>query len=245
MSDEPEVWTGTGRPDWIGKDEFRKLMAGYSIGKLFTIGGVPPTSYLAQREKAGRPISFVSGPKNESGYRGIAKRLYRPVDVFIAAKADGLEIWKAPAKLSTEETVSRTAAARRELETLEAKIARRRSTLSRTDRQIKERSTALEELPTPLPPQADLQLARLDEHEIIVRSIPMSDTGIYFLVSENSIVYVGRSVSFITRLQDHLRDEGKTFDRVYFLPCSSEEIDHLERAYIQKFRPPLNTVHIR
>ena len=64
-----------------------------------------------------------------------------------------------------------------------------------------------------------------------------SFTGVYFLISNNKIVYVGQSVNVYARLGAHAH---KNFDSFTVLPCPKEHLNVLESLYIHIFDPPLN-----
>lgn len=64
-----------------------------------------------------------------------------------------------------------------------------------------------------------------------------SFTGVYFLISENKIVYVGQSVNVYARISGHTH---KKFDSFTVLPCPKEHLNLLESLYIHMFDPPLN-----
>jgi predicted GIY-YIG superfamily endonuclease len=64
-----------------------------------------------------------------------------------------------------------------------------------------------------------------------------SFTGVYFLISNNKIVYVGQSVNVYARISGHA---GKTFDSFTVIPCPREHLNVLESLYIHMFDPPLN-----
>lgn len=61
--------------------------------------------------------------------------------------------------------------------------------------------------------------------------------GIYFLIKNLKIVYVGQSLNVIRRSGQH---PDKDFDRFSWVLCKRSELDDLERAYIKAFDPPLN-----
>lgn len=63
-------------------------------------------------------------------------------------------------------------------------------------------------------------------------------TGIYFLIHDNAIVYVGQSTDVTARVIQHARE--KMFDRWYWLPCESNRLNATERAYVRAFKPSLN-----
>ena len=80
----------------------------------------------------------------------------------------------------------------------------------------------------------------LEQNEIISKSyeVERNKTGVYFLIHENKIVYVGKTIKGLTRAYSHLDD--KIFDRMYFIPCSIEDLDEKESDYIIKYSPIYN-----
>jgi hypothetical protein len=81
----------------------------------------------------------------------------------------------------------------------------------------------------------------LTELEIVDNSdeIAMIKMGIYFLIKNRRVVYVGKSVHIDARLISHQRT-GKTWDRWYWVPCQPELLDYLERQYLDLLLPPWN-----
>lgn len=65
-------------------------------------------------------------------------------------------------------------------------------------------------------------------------------TGVYFLLQDDEIVYVGRSTDALRRLSQHRIEGAKTFNRVYLIQCAAVEMARLEEMYIDKFRPKYN-----
>jgi hypothetical protein len=64
--------------------------------------------------------------------------------------------------------------------------------------------------------------------------------GIYFLVDEAQVVYVGQSVNVTNRIVQHDRDKVMKFDSASHVECAKEELDALEAAYIRMLRPKYN-----
>jgi hypothetical protein len=62
-------------------------------------------------------------------------------------------------------------------------------------------------------------------------------TGVYFLIANRKIVYVGQSVNVYARISGHTH---KTFDSFTVIPCPKEHLNVLESLYIHMFDPPLN-----
>ena len=80
----------------------------------------------------------------------------------------------------------------------------------------------------------------------IVRRAVLLDPGevfiVYFLIDGGEIVYVGQSRAFGARLQSHIVDKGKVFDRYFIIKCKDKsEMDELERYYISALKPVFNT----
>jgi hypothetical protein len=79
----------------------------------------------------------------------------------------------------------------------------------------------------------------LREHEIVEHAVPMHTAcGVYFLILEQKIVYVGQSTNVFSRIFTHA--QTKTFDSYVYIPCDKEMLDKLESLYIHFLSPPLN-----
>lgn len=77
-------------------------------------------------------------------------------------------------------------------------------------------------------------------HEVLLASVPMRHgSGIYFLLRNKEVVYVGQSVDVLGRISRHRR-EGRAFDAYAYIDCAPEEMDRLERLYIRAFVPEEN-----
>jgi hypothetical protein len=80
-----------------------------------------------------------------------------------------------------------------------------------------------------------------DEIRRAAQNIDPHLKGLYFLLRDNEIIYIGQAVNYLFRVGEHLKD--KQISAYYFLPFdgSPAELTHLERAYIDKFSPAMNT----
>jgi hypothetical protein len=79
----------------------------------------------------------------------------------------------------------------------------------------------------------------LREHEIVEHAVPVGTVcGVYFLVYEKRVVYVGQSTNVFSRIHTHAQD--KTFDSYVYIPCEISMLDKLESLYIHFLSPPLN-----
>jgi hypothetical protein len=64
--------------------------------------------------------------------------------------------------------------------------------------------------------------------------------GVYFLLQNQRIVYVGKSNNVHARLADHFAKKVIEFDRFHIVPCDPRDLDHLEALYIGALRPKYN-----
>ena len=65
-----------------------------------------------------------------------------------------------------------------------------------------------------------------------------ANSGIYFLLRQERIVYVGQTVQHaIQRVTQH---KDKEFDSWHWVPCPIESLAEIERAYIAALKPTLN-----
>ena len=79
----------------------------------------------------------------------------------------------------------------------------------------------------------------LREHEIVEHAVPVSTAcGIYFLIREQRVVYVGQSVNVFSRIFTHV--QTKQFDSYVYIPCEADMLDKLESLYIHFLSPSLN-----
>jgi hypothetical protein len=78
----------------------------------------------------------------------------------------------------------------------------------------------------------------LQEKDLVLAAKPwQSFAGIYFLVHEDRVIYVGQSVNVYARISSHT---DKVFDRFTVLPCAKENLNLVESLYIHTLQPPLN-----
>jgi hypothetical protein len=80
--------------------------------------------------------------------------------------------------------------------------------------------------------------AMLFEEDIVKSSAPWAAAiGVYFLIDEDKVVYVGQSNNVYARITSHY---DKKFNRFAYIPCEPKVLDGLESLYIHVFRPLLN-----
>lgn len=70
-------------------------------------------------------------------------------------------------------------------------------------------------------------------------NVPPKISGIYFLILNNRVVYVGQSVDIHRRVMQH-RDDKKPFDEILFKEFPVEQLNEREAYYIDYYNPPQN-----
>lgn len=68
-----------------------------------------------------------------------------------------------------------------------------------------------------------------------------SKSGVYLLMLENRIVYVGTSEDMVARVLAH-RSNGRPFDRAFYIPINGRDRHNLERILIAAIKPEQNRV---
>jgi predicted GIY-YIG superfamily endonuclease len=63
--------------------------------------------------------------------------------------------------------------------------------------------------------------------------------GVYMLVHNSEVVYVGQSVSPAARIATHIQGD-KIFDNAYLVPVPSQQLDEVEGAIIRELKPKYN-----
>lgn len=79
----------------------------------------------------------------------------------------------------------------------------------------------------------------LSKNEILMLAgIVPKIVGIYFLIDNEEIVYVGQSKDIYSRINTHTKH--KVFDRFTYIKCPEEMLDTIETRYIKRLEPKLN-----
>lgn len=78
----------------------------------------------------------------------------------------------------------------------------------------------------------------LVEKLVGVAEIHVQDAGVYFLVADDVVVYVGQSVAVSRRALEHV---GRFyFDRIFWVKVAVEDLDATESTFIRLFSPRYN-----
>ena len=79
----------------------------------------------------------------------------------------------------------------------------------------------------------------LSEKQIVSGASKVGElSGVYFLIKDDKVIYVGQSVNVFSRVSSH---EVKDFTHVSWVPCEIGGLDALESLYIHTLRPDLNS----
>jgi excinuclease UvrABC nuclease subunit len=70
----------------------------------------------------------------------------------------------------------------------------------------------------------------------------MTHCGVYFLMYEGHVVYVGQSINVHGRISNHMADtvSTKEFDAYAWVEVAAEDLGWVEAMYIAKFKPRYN-----
>ena len=61
--------------------------------------------------------------------------------------------------------------------------------------------------------------------------------GVYLLMKDNEVVYVGQTKSGLLRIMQH---QNKDFNKYSFIETNLEDLDYFEDLYIMKYQPKYN-----
>lgn len=65
----------------------------------------------------------------------------------------------------------------------------------------------------------------------------MIEPGIYLLIDNHEVVYIGQTLNIHQRLKSH---KDKIFDRYHFFRCEIDKLNFFEEELIDRFRPKYN-----
>jgi hypothetical protein len=109
-----------------------------------------------------------------------------------------------------------------DLEPIKEKRASGRTKSFRTGRRFDERGL--------------IELEYLRENASVFETI----CGIYFLLQDGEVTYIGQSINCHYRISTHVSERKKDFNSCYIIRAEPEELGDLEALYIKKFNPRHN-----
>jgi len=111
------------------------------------------------------------------------------------------------------------------------------STKTRTERDAEAFERAMRERAL----RGRLSLPKRKQRLQRLRKYPINQplVGVYLLLLNEEIVYVGASLEMPERVNAHRRN-GRPFDRVVYIPTAADEREVLEQILIRAINPPQN-----
>jgi len=203
-----------GRPEFIPTEVFRQYMSPTMLNRYFGVNDMYASSYVARCVRVGRPITSKFGHL----FR------YRPLDVIARARAETCKVTRVGKDQVTHDCnmyKAKIVELKVEIAELENRKARTTHTLSLDEcsNRVTSRDMLLEE-------------------EIVAHSSGYEFAcGVYFLVHEGAVIYVGQSVNVYARVYTHKQEGHKLFSSFAFITCEKEELDILESLYIHALCP--------
>lgn len=88
--------------------------------------------------------------------------------------------------------------------------------------------------------QSAYQYKNIDPRILPAHSLE-SFCGVYFLINSGQIVYVGKSINVLRRIDTHVKQKG--FEAWSWISVSPTLLDEVEQHFIKKLSPVLNKKH--
>lgn len=215
-------------PDFIDAEMLGQRLTTTAISKLFSVGGMAASSYINKLEREERPLSFIK--ESCSSVHGFRK-LFLVSDVLDAAIKDGMPINTPKKKAEKEKTENLTLTQKR----LKSEISELRQIKLGLQKELRLMTGNLSDI---APVLGQTRFSLVPQADLIKKSLSYGDAcGVYFLIKDSEIVYIGQSINIASRITQH-RD--KEFDSVSYVACHRSELDILESLYILAYQPELN-----
>ena len=198
-------------PDFLNNVDVTEWMKTSKLNKLFLIDGILPSSFIA------RCLRNDYMPLREKIKNG--QKFYVIIDFIDAATTNGLPFTppiKKEISLSIDELKKEREFLMRQISSLKHELA-----LSNISKQLTGKT-----------------LLSKDDILQSCNPLPMV-TGIYFLVDNANVVYVGQSVNIFSRVSQHFNDK-KQFTSFAYIVCDRAILDKMESLYIHYLKPKLN-----
>ena len=201
------------RPEFIPTEIFRQYIKPMRMNKYFRVDGIMPSSFIARHNLQGTPIKSMGG-------------LYRPIAIVARARA-----LTSPIERTIEEEIQYS-------------IAESKAKLSRIKQELEYLTQKRDSIKhTHCIDEVSRELTGGDmliEQEIIAyKTAYNAACGVYFLIENDRVVYVGQSINVYTRIYTHMKDRQRQFDSYTYIPCEADELDVLESLYIHSLAPLL------
>lgn len=216
--------------DSIPREEWRKPMTASRMDKFLTIDGGLASSFVATRARKGRPVRVFGTIVGTRAGPHIISKQYRILDVLAAAKADGHSVKR-----------DRNTQVRVDYDAINDALLKAKKELADCERQLAQSKQLAAVLETPGLMRVASEVGIANETQIIAAARSFENqSGIYFLVKADKVVYVGQSVNVPARVATHRSQGVKDFDAAAFIPAPKSKLDALETLYIALFQCEAN-----
>ena len=214
------------KPDFISNEVYAGDFTRGSLDKLFRVSTMKVTSFISKCELLGSPIRHRS-PKRHEGFSVLTSKVYSCSEVISRALSDGFEVFPT----ESDELKRTEDELKRDIDLLRSEVSRLEHRRADLGRVLEFNEIAF-----------SFGLKNLySEQEIVASSRLYSDLdracGVYFLIDQGEVVYVGQSVNVFSRMREHCK--SKSFNSYSYINCPREDLDILESLYIHVLRPPL------
>jgi hypothetical protein len=162
------------------------------------------------------------------------KNIYSATQIFEVCAAHGLNV---TLPLDKSSKILREAQLKTESSLLSAEIEAKQKKLRDIEDAINHANIRLEVAHHKLKHQEGDDLLG-HEQILVMAGIKRRICGVYFLIKDCEVIYVGQSVNIHSRIDEH--DRVKDFDTFTYIECEKENLSYLEARYISKFKPKLN-----
>lgn len=82
-----------------------------------------------------------------------------------------------------------------------------------------------------------------EKFEIELNKYSVHKPCVYFLIHEEKVVYVGQSKCLPLRINQHLQEGVKLFDKINYTKLPEKNLNHFEKKMIKYFSPKYNLAH--
>jgi hypothetical protein len=213
--------------EFLSQELLESELSASAMNKIFSVNGILVSSFIARQKKLGAEIPKRKAPV-KFGSHGYVY-LYSVKKVIKSAVDSNFLIEK---PIATEKD---------KIEHSTEKIKELNKIISQKNMEIEKLISHHEKISNLIGffDEFGLGSSLFSEKYIVDESKKYKQPcGVYFLVKENKIVYVGQSVNVYSRVGHH--SGVKDFDRVAWIECEKEKLDLLESIYIHLFEPELN-----
>ncbi len=215
-------------PEFIDTSKLDCEFTCTALDKMFKVNKTRVTGFIRRMENTENPIAFRKvAHYSPQGF----KRIYKLSDVLVAAMNNNA-VLQATDEQRKDEILQTFTWQEKELL---RKVEDLKEEKARLLREVDFLSGNLSDI-SPVLKQTNFSLVPISE--IIRKSSSYGNVcGVYFLIKDSKIIYIGQSINIAARITSH---KDKDFDSVSYVTCKRSELDILESLYIIAYNPVLN-----